>query len=171
MAALTKNINESIKVVDEKRDAFKGVVSDVLVGRADISPADFDAMLANGAAVGYSPFASYIDGDYEYKSAILKLSMSTIDGSLPRALRLAINVDVPDVFDRGTATASAAGPVSVAYNRHFYFVGEVIATPKGGAVIAAPRVTNITATTFDIELIDPSNNRVAGIVSWSAKGY
>ena len=57
------------------------------------------------------------------------------------------------------------------FNRPFYAVGEVVCTEKGGAVVAVPRVSNVTLTSFDVELIDVNGTRVGGTVSWSAKGY
>jgi hypothetical protein len=175
MTAFIQNISESLSVKDERRASSRCVVSDILIGSGDITQTQFDALLTTGSAVGYNSFANFIEGDYEYKNAIFKGTMGAQQANDPRITLLKVNVDVPDVFDRGTGTTSTTAAVLVTCTRQFYQLYEVTATLKGGTVIATPRVSNLTVVnrvaTFNLELIDINNNRVVGDVSWSAKGY
>lgn len=175
MADLVLNINETIGVDDELRRASGCVISDILIAQADITQEQFAELLRAAGPVGYEPFRYYIGGEYEYKDAIYKAVFTASSGSSPRMTELGVEIDVPDVFDRGSATTSAAAITTVTCSRKFYHVSEVIASLKGGTVIAMPRVSNIQVSgliaTFDVELIDPSGNRVAGEVTWAAKGY
>lgn len=175
MANLTLDLNETLNIKEERKDASRCIVSDILIGTSDITPAQFEALLRNGSAVGYEAFRNFIGGDYEYNKALFKGILSASDASSPRILTLEVDVDVPDIYDRGSAFTSASAPVTITCNRPFYVLNEVVATCKGGTVIASPRVTNLQVTgnvaTFDVELIDVNNARVAGEISWAAKGY
>lgn len=171
MTALTKLIYESLGVLDEKRGNFKGTISDIVYGATDIDQTQFDLLRAVQSAVGYDSFRGFIAGDYEYQNAIYKASSFADYASRPRFLKLKVNVDVPDIFDRGTASTSATGVVRVSFNRTFYSINEVLATQKGGTDVGLARPTNITLTGFDIELVNSAGARIAGTVSWAAKGY
>lgn len=172
MADLTLNINETLAVQGRLRGAARAVISDLAVATVTtMTDQTFAELLETGGPVGYEPFRNFIAGDHEYEDALFKAVFGAGQGSLPRALSLSVTVDVPDVFDRGSAATLATGVVRVNFTRSFNEPPEVDATLKGGTTVAAPRVSNITAAGFDLELIDPTNARVAGLVSWSAKGY
>lgn len=175
MAALVKNIAESINIKDERRDNSRSVVSDIFVGNTDIDQAAFDAILSNGSAVGYESFRNFIGGDYEYSKVLFKGVVNSGTSDAARITSLTMDVDVPDILDKGNAVTSAGAPITVTLNRSFYSVTEVSATLKGGTIVAVPRVSNIRTISgisyFDVELIDVNGNRIVGTVSWSAKGY
>src|SRR3569832_2078114 len=86
---------------------------------------------------------------------------------------MSLQVDVPDVFDRGSAAITdAVAGITVSYNRQFHIPPEVTLTLKGGTVIAIPKLTNVTAIDFTVVLVDPAtNNQVTGSFTWSAHGY
>ena len=171
-----KKPSEAIAVLETRRGAARGVISDIQIGQSDITADSFAAMLNSGSAVGYGEFRNFIGGDHEYQKAIFKGEITAENASLPRILTLSVDVDVPDVFDRGTVTITqTASPTTVTANRSFYSVQDVVATAKNGSVVAVPRVTNIRTTSgityFDIELIDVNNARVTGQASWALRGY
>jgi hypothetical protein len=146
-------------------------ISDIYVKESDLTFAEFQLRFGGQGSPGYDDWRVLITGEKEYEKAAIRGVVTTVGGSVPSFIQLELQVDVPDVFDRGSVVCSAAGVVTVSFSRPFYAVSEVMATMKGGAVVAVPRVSNITPTSFDIELINTSNARVAGTVSWVAKGY
>jgi len=174
MADLALNIDETLHSDDELRRSSDCVISDVSIAQTDITQAQFAELLRAGAPVGYEPFRHYIGGEYEYKDAVYKAVLRTSSGSSPRMTTLGVEIDVPDVYDRGSASIPAA-KTTITCGRAFYEVSEVIASLKGGTVIAMPRVSNIQinslVATFDVELVSPSGALVAGEVTWAAKGY
>lgn len=176
MANLVQNINESISIKEVRRGSARGVISDIKIGQGDISQDQFATALLYGSAVGYDNFRNFISGDHEYQKAIFKGLIASSGANLPRILSLSVDVDVPDVFDRGTVTITQTGTVTtVTANRSFYSVQDVVATVKNGSTVAVPRVSNIRITNgityFDIELVDVNGARVTGQASWALRGY
>jgi hypothetical protein len=146
-------------------------ISDIYIKESDLTFTDFQSRFNEQGSPGYDNWRVMISGEKEYDHAAIRGVITTLGGSVPSFIQLQMQVDVPDVFDRGSVVCSAAGVVTVPFNRSFYAVNEVVASMKGGAVVAVPRISNITTTSFDIELINTSNARVAGTCSWAAKGY
>lgn len=171
MADLTLNINESFAVADVSKRGASGTMSGLLIGTTDLTDELFGQALVAGAPPGYSTFTAFIVGDYQYEDAIIKGILSSDSGSSPRVKTLALDVDVPDLFDRGSVTTSSSALVAVTFNRAFNAAPEVLGTLQSGTVIGAPNIKNVTATGFDIELLDSSSVRIVGLVSWHAKGY
>lgn len=164
--------SEALQVKDERRDNARAVVSDIEMSAGDITPEQFAKMLTDGAPVGYEVFRNYINGgDYDYKDAVYKVLMVTNSSSYPRIIKLTTHIDVPDVFDRGVANSSATAVVRILFNRPFYAIPKVTATLKGGTAIATPIITNEGIDGFDLEMLTAESVRVAGQVSWTAKGY
>lgn len=146
------------------------IISDLLVHEADMTFVAFQDQFDQAGPVAYDAWRPFIPGDQEYTKAVFRAAIISL-GSIPSFNELALTVDVPDVFDRGLKTTSAAGVVAVTFARPFYAAPEVNATLKSGSIVAIPRVTNITTTGFDVDLVNTSNARVVGDVSWAAKGY
>ena len=161
----------SIGVNEQIVRASNAVVSDLSFMAQEFTRADFIGLFQSGSAVGYEAFRFAVVGEYDYQKALFKSVLSSTSGSSPRITKMQVEVDVPDVFDKGTATTSTSGPVTVFFNRPFYRVDEVICTLKGGTELGTPRVTPIDGFSFQLELYNSSNVRIAGTVSWSAKGY
>lgn len=86
---------------------------------------------------------------------------------------LRVTVDVPDIFDRGTAQITdAAVGVAITFTRAFRVPPEVTMTHKGGTVVAIARlVGSITTVGFTAVLENTSGTRVAGSFTWIAQGY
>lgn len=148
------------------------VISDLQIKESDLTYDEFvDRMVYQGPA-GYDDWRVLITGDKEYQKAAIMSVVRTNGSSVPQLTQLELTVDVPDVFDRGTGTSSAAGVVTVPFNRPFYAPPEVTASIKGGSTIGVINISNVTATGFDFDVRNTSNARIGSItISWAARGY
>ncbi len=149
------------------------VLADLAVRSAPMDEAAFRALVAEKAPLGYGPFRDLVPGDYEYAKALIGLLLTApVTGERVAIADAVLNVDVPDVRDRGTASVPVTG-ATIAFNRTFTEPPEVQVTLKAGGTPALPEVTAITTTGFDVRLLDAADGvtAVAGTVSWSALGY
>jgi hypothetical protein len=166
----TLNIDETIGANDELRRNANAVVSDVVIGSYDITPEQFSDLLGSGSSPGYTPFSWMMSGVYSYQNAIVKVVLAAKSGAVPLVKAMEVQIDVPDVFDRGTAEIAVGGSI-VSFNRFFHAAPEVVATLKSGTTIAQPKVILVTDESFTVELIDSSGASVSGTISWAARGY
>jgi len=149
------------------------VMADLAVRSTTIDEAAFRALLADKGPLGYDRFRDLVPGDYEYSKAIIGLLLSApVTGDRTAIADAILNVDVPDVRDRGTAIVSVAG-VTIIFNRSFAAPPEVQVTLKAGGSPSLPEIISITTTGFSVRLVDAADGitPVAGTVSWSALGY
>lgn len=154
----------------QPRQNADAIISDIIVRHGELSTNDFAAMLAGGAPAGYEPFRTFMEGDYTYEKACIKAAFHS-NGQNPARLReLKAIIDVPDIYDSGSAEVPARGE-KIFFKRKFNIAPEVNITLKGGLVMSAPRITEITAEYFVVELADAGNSTVAGSISWFAQGY
>jgi len=145
------------------------VISDLKI---ETDPKDFSTFKQRflfGAKPGYRDFRMLVPGDYEYQKAKIKVVLASQTTDQARIPSLNLLVDLPDILDRGSQ-AVAAVKTTINFNRAFTFPPEVKAQMKGGTVFGATRVSNITTTGFDVELLNASNGLIAGTISWSAQG-
>jgi predicted phage tail protein len=95
--------------------------------------------------------------------------------SLIEVSSLEIKLDVKLKNDAGTALAVASdtGGTNVSFNVAFVDVTSINVTPQGSTPVTAlyEFIASAYPTNFQIFLFDANGNRVAGTVSWSAKGY
>ena len=149
------------------------VLADLGVRSTPMDGATFRDLVAARGPLGYGPFRDLVPGDYEYAKALIGLLLSApVTGERVAIADAVLNVDVPDVRDRGTASVPATG-ATVVFNRSFTNPPEVQVTLKAGGAPALPEITAITTTGFDVQLFDAADGvtLVAGTVSWSALGY
>ncbi|NDE54228.1 MAG: hypothetical protein EB069_06480 [Actinobacteria bacterium] len=146
---------------------------DDLPGITEAQAQDFADILESGHPPGFTDFRDFIQGDYTYQRALFRaiLTSSNADRGYIDGLRL--TVDVPDVFDRGTAqVVSAVSGVAVVFSRQFRVPPEVTLTFKGGTTVAVPRILgSVSITGFTAVLENTSGVRVTGAISWVAQGY
>jgi hypothetical protein len=161
---------ETFALADEYRKNANAVVSDMLIAQGDITPEQFAALLEGARPPGFGEFQPFINGDYEYKRALMKVAMTATGAERAAVRQCALEVDVPDVFDGGTASVVSGG-TEVLFNREFHEPPEVAIVWKGGTSIAIPRLLEITKQSFIVELVTPEGVGVSGTVSWSANGY
>ncbi len=164
---------EPLAILDRVLRASEAVIADLAFRTTPLDAEGFAALVAESRPLGYGPFRDLTPGDYEYARALVRLALeapSTI-GSRVALADARLNIDVPDVRDRGTVAVPISGTV-VPFTRSFNAPPEVQATFKGGAVLAVPQIGTITTTGFQLSLINPDTlASVAGNASWSAEGY
>lgn len=170
--ATTLDKSELLDIAEEYRRHANAVISDLHVAEGDITDLDFRQMLGKGAPPDYSDFRPFLAGDHEYQDALFKVIMKGLNMDMPQLRGLSIEVDVPDIFDRGTAETAAGASVFVAFKRTFYVPPEIVLQLKGGAVVATPRIIGeIQTDGFYLALEDSGGSYVAGEVTWAAHGY
>ena len=164
---------EQIVLLDRILRASNAVIADLSFRTTPLDEEGFASLISQSKPLGFSAFRDLIPGDYEYAKALVRL---ILEAPVTTANRVALsqarlNIDVPDVRDRGTVAVAATGTV-VAFNRAFNAPPEIQATFKGGTILAIPQIGAITTTGFEILLINPDTQvPVAGNASWSAEGF
>ena len=171
--AQTLKLSEAFGLAEQYRRRANGVISDMIVASTEITEQDFMDILESGHPPGYTNFRDFIQGDYTYQRALFRAILTSSNADRGYIDGLRVTVDVPDVFDRGTAqVVTAANGVTVVFTRQFRVAPEVTLTFKGGTTIAIPRILGSVSTTgFTAILENTSGTRVTGAISWVAQGY
>lgn len=173
--AFALNKSEAFALFEEYRRRGNAVISDMIAATGDITALDFQNIVDAGHAPGFAPFRDFVPGDYEYQQAIFRAVLESINSDRARITKLNVQVDVPDVFDSGSAIiapANASTGVRVNFARSFHIIPEITMTLKGGTVVAIPKSVSPDAAGFTAMLIDPATgNGVAGEITWAAHGY
>ena len=169
----TLRLSEALGLAEQYRRRANGVISDMIVASTEITEQDFMDILESGHPPGYTNFRDFIQGDYTYQRALFRAILTSSNADRGYIDGLRVTVDVPDVFDRGTAqVVTAASGVAVVFARQFRVAPEVTLTFKGGTTIAVPRILGSVSTTgFTAVLENTSGTRVTGAISWVAQGY
>ncbi|CAN1541624.1 hypothetical protein MCEMAEM4_01800 [Burkholderiaceae bacterium] len=145
----------------------------MIVASTEITEQDFMDILESGHPPGYTNFRDFIQGDYTYQRALFRAVITSNNADRGYIDGLRVTVDVPDVFDRGTAqVVNAANGVFVGFSRMFRVSPEVTLTFKGGTTVAVPRILGSVSTAgFTAVLENTTGVRVTGAISWVAQGY
>lgn len=169
----TLRLSEALGLAEQYRRRANGVISDMIVASTEITEQDFMDILESGHPPGYTNFRDFIQGDYTYQRALFRAILTSSNADRGYIDGLRVTVDVPDVFDRGTAqVVTAASGVAVVFTRQFRVAPEVTLTFKGGTTIAVPRILGSASITgFTAVLENTSGTRVTGAISWVAQGY
>jgi hypothetical protein len=143
---------------------------------------DFEKLV--NQAPGFTQFIPFKVGEYDYERALVKIVVrSKADQSKPTINNLTVHVDIPDTDASGTVAIKSTElsepkrvwfeDVSRHYYKHYYNPPEVNVLVIGGYAgeVLTPYITSITTTYFDVEIRNASGVRVAGTISWFAKGY
>jgi hypothetical protein len=171
--AMSLTAREALAFAEQYRRHANGVISDMIVGSTEITEQDFAAIVEAGHPPGYTDFRDFIQGDYTYRRALFRAILNSRNSDRAFIDALRVTVDVPDIFDRGTAqiTDPAAG-ASIYFSRSFRVAPEVTMTHKGGTAVAIPRLLSaVTTTGFTAVLENSSGTRVTGSFTWIAQGY
>ena len=171
--AQTMKLAEALNLAEQYRRRANGIISDMIVASTEITEQDFMGILESGHPPGYTNFRDFIQGDYTYQRALFRAILTSSNADRGYIDGLRVTVDVPDVFDRGTAQVSnAANGVTVYFSRQFRVAPEVTLTFKGGTTVAVPRILGaVSITGFTAVLENTSGTRVTGAISWVAQGY
>ncbi len=171
--AQTLKLSEAFSLAEQYRRRANGVISDMIVANTEITEQDFMDILESGHPPGYTNFRDFIQGDYTYQRALFRAILTSSNADRGYIDGLRVTVDVPDVFDRGTAqVVTASSGVAVVFVRTFRVSPEVTLTFKGGTTVAIPRILgSVTTAGFTAVLENTSGARVTGAISWIAQGY
>ena len=171
--AQTLKLSEAFGLAEQYRRRANGVISDMIVANTEITERDFMDILESGHPPGYTNFRDFIQGDYTYQRALFRAILTSSNADRGYIDGLRVTVDVPDVFDRGTAqVVTASSGVAVVFVRTFRVSPEVTLTFKGGTTVAIPRILgSVTTAGFTAVLENTSGARVTGAISWVAQGY
>lgn len=169
----TLKLAEALNLAEQYRRRANGVISDMIVAGTEITEQDFMDILESGHPPGYTSFRDFIQGDYTYQRALFRAILTSSNADRGYIDGLRVTVDVPDVFDRGTAqVVTASSGVAVVFVRTFRVSPEVTLTFKGGTTVAIPRILgSVTTAGFTAVLENTSGARVTGAISWVAQGY
>ena len=173
-------ISEKIVTWDAILQANNSILNNLIVRSGEIgSLAEFEKLVKEPP--GYSNFIDFKVGEYDYEEALVRIRVeSKSEQTKPSISNLTMHVDIPDTDDRGTATISdTTAATKVYYNKHYYNPPEVNVVLLGGNTSSgaiAPYIistgqSDSTGRYFEVEIRDGSGNRVAGSISWFAKGY
>lgn len=129
----------------------------------------------------YEEFVDFNVGDYEYEKALMRLQViSHATHSQPLLYNVSAHVDIDDTNDRGTVTITdTTAATKVYYNKFYYNAPEVQVTVSGstGDSVMIPHILRTDGNDvkqgryFEVELRDNTGKRVAGVISWVAKGW
>ena len=171
--AQTLKLSEAFSLAEQYRRRANGVISDMIVANTEITEQDFMDILESGHPPGYTNFRDFIQGDYTYQRALFRAILTSSNADRGYIDGLRVTVDVPDVFDRGTAqVVTASSGVTVIFVRTFRVSPEVTLTFKGGTTVAIPRILGtVTTAGFTAVLENTFGARVTGAISWIAQGY
>lgn len=160
---------EVMRFVSEVLRHANAVLSDIVLKNGEMT---MDEFVALATPEGFESFRDFIAGDLEYQDALVKIILEAgVTTGRPLIDQWTLNVDVPDVPDRGTANVTAS-TTRVTFNRAYHYPPEVTVTVKGGTgEVPTPRIAGeITKTYFDVELVNSSGALVAGVVGWTSIG-
>lgn len=165
---------EALAAFDELVKGATGVIDGLTIFDDAMTFEAFVNMIEQDSPLEYSAFRRLIPGDYDYQEAIVKVTASSELGDRAVISDLNLQIDVPDVNDRGRVTCSASAATPVAFVRTFTVPPEVLLTVMGGGAgqVLIPRVIGaITLTGFTVGLFKTDGSLADGVVSWSADGY
>jgi hypothetical protein len=151
------------------------VISDIGVSTQTIgSLDDFREELLSDAPIGYSAFQTFVQGDYDYQSALFRISMHSDNGDRGVINKLSVTVDVPDMFDRGDQVIEdTTGPTRIYFARPFHIPPVVVlAVQSASDACVAKLVGTPTRKYFDMILERTSDQAIIdGAATWAAHAY
>lgn len=174
-----------IVVRDTILQASNAILNNIFARHGEITKLEDFEKLVNQAP-GFTEFIPFRVGEYDYEEALVKIAVRTnADQAKPTINNLTMHVDIPDTDARGTVVientvADLAEPKRVLFsscenNPFYYNPPEVNALVIGGFSssdgVLTPYITSITTEYFEVEIRNAGGSRVAGTISWFAKGY
>lgn len=161
---------EALSLVDEYYRASGAVIEAISFYDKELTLREFQE---KDVPEGYGAFKEFIAGDLLYKDAIFKTVFSgTSTDSTPCLTEWKLNIDVADVFDKGTVDLVAEELHRVDFNRKFWETPDVTIKIRGSSDSSA-RIENLVTDTegFAFELLNGENEPVDGVIYWKAEGY
>nr|DAW71305.1 MAG TPA: hypothetical protein [Caudoviricetes sp.] len=157
--------------MSEGKQASEASLSGVMIG-AELTHEEFKKRLLQPC--GYTVLMPFRVGEYEYEKALVRVSMTAGSlGAMPQIYKMAMNVDIDDTVDRGTARIEAQETV-VEYNKRYYTKPEITVTLLSGNTsdgAVTPELRAIGTESFICVLRKSGGSLAAGMISWTAVGY
>lgn len=174
---LTKNFHETLGLRDTLLRSANAVMFDLRFREDVLTPEEMDT-ISDSPPVGYTPFRVFYPGDYQYTEGMYGIRVTGVDnGGQIGILGLKLNVDVPDVTERGAATvtgpeAAGSGEHTVTFTKTFTAIPEVYPVWTDGPTAAVPEIISVTTSGFVFILRDISSpaTKVEGNITWAAIG-
>lgn len=153
---------------------FPGVFGDLAIYAGATQGAAFSARWELRGPIGFSDFQPFLPGDYEFQNAAIWMRLTSPQPftQILSITRAKLNVDVPDVIDRGEATLPAEG-AWITFERAFYEPPAVTATQRSGATRGVVVVEDVEPTRFFARMYQSNSpgTGLAGDISFAANGY
>lgn len=166
---------ERFSIFDTMVQPLRGVVSDMLFESGSWDMDSMQDYMYKGKHVGYDIFRTFVAGDYTYDSALFRVALDAYDADRAAIEQFIIDVDVPDIMDRGSASVADKNfPQSIKFNRTFHIAPEVTITMRSGVsgTPIVPVVDSVTETGFVMHLMNAvTGENTVGDFIWSATGY
>lgn len=170
--SFSKTLQESFHLQDMWIKKGPVTATDMVLREDALTYADFLSAVGSDAPISYNDYVPFIVGDYNVSKFSVKVVMTRDNISQDTKLTAGkVYADVPDVNDKGRATTSASVVTTVPFNRKFATPPEVTVVNVSSSTFGQPRITNVTSNSFDVDLINASNARIVGTVSWNALGH
>lgn len=164
------SLREQFGILDEYVRNSNVVISDLVFSDTEITEEDFANLVSKSGPVGYGEFQRFVTGDYNYQEAMFKFALMSANSDRVKIDSLNIEVDLPDVFDRGNTSIPAAS-TRIDFNRTFHTIPEIGVILKAGSEMASPDLVTSDKTGFTVRLLKADNSLTAGNISWQAHGY
>lgn len=161
-----KELSRQLEIAETYLRNANAVLSDLYYSSQPLSFAAFQKL---EAPVRYQPFRDFVIGDYSYEEALFRMLVEgAVMADRPLVTDWRLNVDVPDVSDRGMVEVPEAG-LRIDFKKRFYAVPEVNVAVRGG--LGATPEYEVDVEGFTVQLRKADGTLTAGTISWSANGY
>jgi hypothetical protein len=160
--------------------AFPSVYANVEFFTTSYATTILETFAAGGKTpVGYNDFTPFVVGDYQYRYAILGFLLNAPAGvGRPAVDKFVLHVDVPNLNETGTATATAGGWTTVQLTKPWVKPPFVQGYQTSGTVLTTMDVQNATAAnlptipaSFQFRLRQSDGTIIAGNVAYQCSGY
>ncbi len=150
------------------------VISDITVSKKVLDDDGFLALLTSDSPTGYAPFQPFVQGDYEYQTALFRISMNSTSGDRGVINKLSVVVDVPDMFDSGDNIIDGTTPTRIFFARPFHVAPKVTLTVQSASDPCTAKLVagSVTRTYFDCFLERVADKaKIDGALTWAAHAY
>lgn len=167
--------NEAFSIFDTLIRPANGIVSDMIFESGNWDIDSMQSAMLKGKHAGYECFKPFIYGDYTYDKALFRTVLEASNADRAIIEQFKIEVDVPDLNDRGSeeVTDAHAGR-KVYFNKGYHIAPEVTITMRTGVsgVPVVPVIEEITEEYFTMYLMNSvTGERETGTFIWNAIGY
>jgi hypothetical protein len=150
------------------------IISDITISQAPLTDDAFNTLLTSDSPTGYTAFQPFVQGDYEYQTALFRISMNSTSGDRGVINKLSVVVDVPDMFDSGDNIINGGTPTRITFARPFHVPPRVTLTVQSASDACTAKLVagSVTRQYFDCYLERSSDQAmIDGALTWAAHAY